>query len=188
MMFAVENIHYKFNLGRITDVSYFEKEFDDDKFISLLRIVNDNGSEFNLDINKFLPEQCIPKFELNRVEKRVSNSNLWATSIFWPFDGTLCSLDILRFSRLSVKEANTYYGEEQVSHIFPLDQTVCRSFTLTPSLRTLKTIVECGECFWGPIPDPCYKGRDGRDLNLEVINTMMVRKKYSICHLFELVS
>jgi hypothetical protein len=171
---TVESIHYKFNLGRIQDVFHIENEIEEDKVISLLRVVNDEGGEFHIDIDKFLPEHCLPKFELNREENKYSNENLWATSIFWPFDGSLCSLDILRFSRLSVKEAMRYFGSDQVASIFHVDQTVCRSFTVTPSLRTIKSIVISGECFWGPIPDASYKGRDGRDLNLEVINTMMV--------------
>ena len=32
---------------------------------------------------------------------------------------------------------------------------------------------------WAPIPDPGYKSVDGRDLNLDVINSMRVSKSKS---------
>ena len=104
----------------------------------------------------------------------MTNSIIWGTSIFWIFDGMMCVKDIDRFSNMSLVEANIYYGEEQVSKIFPLDHIVCRLELIAPSLKTLNNLVCDGDLMWAPIPDSSYKSNDGRDLNLDVINSMRV--------------
>jgi hypothetical protein len=51
-----------------------------------------------------------------------------------------------------------------------------REQSITPSLKTLSEFIDGGISWWAPIPDNRFKSRDGRDLNLEVICTMMVRQ------------
>ncbi len=86
----------------------------------------------------------------------------------------LCVKDIDRFSNMSLVEAKTYYGEEQVSKIFPLEHIVCRLELIAPSLKTLSNLLCDGDLTWAPILDSANKSNDGRDLNLEVINLMRV--------------
>jgi hypothetical protein len=86
----------------------------------------------------------------------------------------MCVKDIVRFSNMSLKEASIYYGEDHASYIFPLDHTVCRTELISPSLQTLDRLICAGVLMWALIPDPGYKSVDGRDLSLDVINSMRV--------------
>ena len=86
----------------------------------------------------------------------------------------MCVKDLDRFSNMSLVEAKIYWGEEQVSKIFPLDHTACRVELIAPSHKTLFKLALDGDLMWAPIPDSAYKSNDGRDLNLEVINSMRV--------------
>ncbi len=131
-------------------------------------------SSFFLDIKKFLPERYIPKLEFSNKYFELTNSIIWGTSTFWIYDGMMCVKDIDRFSNMSLVEANIYWGEEQVSKIFPFEHTSCRLEVLNPSLKTLFKFVGDGDLMWAPIPYSAYKSNDGRDLNLEVINSMRV--------------
>jgi hypothetical protein len=142
--------------------------------LCLLRVKNIDDIEFFLDIKKFLPERCIPKLEFSNKYFELTNSMIWGTSIFWIFDGMMCVKDLDRFSNMSLVEAKIYWGEEQVSKIFPIDHTVCRVELINPSLKTLSQLALDGDLMWAPIPDSAYKSNDGRDLNLEVINSMRV--------------
>lgn len=127
-----------------------------------------------MKIENFYPERCIPEFKLYPKEKEVSNSALWAPSVFWICDGDSCARDIFRMSNLTIKMANRLYGETIVEKLFPLSHTVTREELVNPKIQTLQQIVERGETWWAPIPDEIYKSKDGRDLNLEVICEMMV--------------
>jgi hypothetical protein len=80
---------------------------------------------------------------------------------------------------MSLKEAVIYYGEEQVANIFPLDHKVCRTELISTSCKTLENLICDGDLMWAPVPDPGYKSVDGRDLNLDVINSMRVSKSKS---------
>ena len=137
-------------------------------------MVNEHDTKFVLDIKKFLPERSIPKFQFKQRYTEITNSNIWGTSIFWVYDGMMCVKDIVRFSNMSIKEAVLYYGEDQVSNIFPLDHKVCRTELISTSLKTLDKLICDGDLMWAPIPDPGYRSVDGRDLNLDVINSMRV--------------
>ena len=141
-------------------------------------MVNDDDAEFFLDIKKFLPERCIPEFRFSKRFTEFTNSNIWGTTIFWVYDGMMCVKDIVRFSNMSLKEAELYYGEDQVSKIFPLDQMVCRTELISTSLKTLDKLISDGDLMWAPIPDPGYRSVDGKDLNLDVINSMRVRLNF----------
>jgi hypothetical protein len=141
-------------------------------------VVNDDDAEFFLDIKKFLPERCIPEFRFSKRFTEFTNSNIWGTTIFWVYDGMMCVKDIVRFSNMSLKEAELYYGEDQVSKIFPLDHMVCRTELISTSLKTLDKLISDGDLMWAPIPDPGYRSVDGRDLNLDVINSMRVRLNF----------
>lgn len=145
----------------------------------MLCVVNNDDAEFYLDIKKFLPERCLPKFQFKLRYTEFTNSNIWGTSIFWVYDGMMCVKDIVRFSNMSLKEAVIYYGEDQVANIFPLDHKVCRTELISTSSKTLENLICDGDLMWAPIPDPGYKSVDGRDLNLDVINSMRVRKSKS---------
>jgi hypothetical protein len=59
---------------------------------------------------------------------------MWGTSIFWVCDGMMCVKDIVQFSNMSLKEAVIYYGEDQVSEMFPLDHKVCRAELISTRL------------------------------------------------------
>ena len=76
---------------------------------------------------------------------------------------------------MSVNQAETYYGEDIVNKLFDISQVMTREHSITPSLKTLFQFVDEGISWWAPIRDNRYQGRDGRDLNLEVICSMMVR-------------
>ncbi len=86
----------------------------------------------------------------------------------------MCVKDIVRFSNMSIKEASIYYGEEQVSKLFPLNQTVCRQELISLSRKTINDLVQDGDLMWAPIPDSGYKSSDGRDLDLDAINSTRV--------------
>jgi hypothetical protein len=171
---TVTSVEYKFNLREIRNTKLVEKRNDMGVMSSLLSVKNIDDIEFFLDIKKFLPERCIPKLEFSNKYFELTNSMIWGTSIFWIFDGMMCVKDLDRFSNMSLVEAKIYWGEEQVSKIFPIDHTVCRVELITPSLKTLSQLALDGDLMWAPIPDSAYKSNDGRDLNLEVINSMRV--------------
>jgi hypothetical protein len=181
---TVTSVEYKFNLGEIRKINLVEKRNDLGIMSSLLSVSNIDNTEFFLDIKKFLPERSIPKLEFSNKYYDLTNSIIWGTSIFWIYDGMMCVRDIDRFSNLSLVEAKIYYGEEQVSKIFPIDQTVCRLNLIAPSLKTLYNMVCDGDLMWAPIPDSAYKSNDGRDLNLDVINSMRVS---NLCYLLRII-
>ena len=135
-------------------------------------MVYDDDAEFFLDIKKFLPERCIPKFYFKKRYTEVTNSNIRVTSIFWIYDGIMCVKEIVRCSNMSLKEAEIYYGEDQVLEIFPLDHTVCRSELNHTSLKTLYRIICDSNLMRAPLLDSGYNSVDGRDLNLDLINSM----------------
>ncbi len=141
---------------------------------SLLSVINIDDIEYFLDNKKVLPERCIPKLEFSNKYFELTNSIIWGTSIFWIFDGMMCVKDIDRFSNMSLVEAKIYWGEEQVSKILLLDHTACRIELKAPNLKTLFKLACDGDLMWAPIPDTAYKSNDGRDLNLEVINSTRV--------------
>ena len=64
----------------------------------------------------------------------------------------MCVKDIVRFSNMSLKEAVIYYGEDQVSDIFPLDHKVCRAELISTSLKTLDKLI-CDGGHQSLIPD-----------------------------------
>jgi hypothetical protein len=115
---------------------------------TLLSVNNSDDNEFFLDIKKFLPERCIPKLEFSDKYFELTNSIIWGSSIFWIYDGMMCFKDNDHFSNMSFVEANIYYGEEQVSKIFPLEHSVCRLELIASSLKTLHNIVCDGDLMW----------------------------------------
>jgi hypothetical protein len=147
---------------------------------SLLQIKNTKGINFYVKIENFYPERCIPEFKFNPDKKEVSNSALWAPSVFWICDGDSCARDVFRMSNLTTKMASRLYGETIVEALFPTSHTVTREDLVNPNIQTLNQIIERGETWWAPIPDEIYKSKDGRDLNLEVICKMMVSILYFI--------
>ena len=181
---TVTSVEYKFNLGEIRKTSLVEKRNDLGIMSTLLSVSNIDDMEFFLDIKKFLLERCTPKLEFSNKYYELTNSIIWGSSIFWIYDGMMCVKDIDRFSNMSLVEANIYYGEEQVSKIFPLDHTVCRLELIAPSLKTINNLVCDGDLMWAPIPDSAYKSNDGRDLDLDVINSMRVS---NLCYLLRII-
>jgi len=111
---------------------------------------------------------------------------LWSSVVFWISDGNSCERDVYRFSNMRVNVAETYYGTDVVNNLFSLSQTMTREHSITPSLKNLFDFIECGDTWWAPIPDNNFKGRDGRDLNLEIICAMMVSNNplYFIAYLY----
>ena len=144
----------------------------------LLQIINTRDMKFYVQIHNFIPDRCIPEFKLKKFEMAVTNSALWASSIFWICDGYSCARDIFRMSNLTTKMSNTFYGETIVEALLPLSFKVTREDVFNLSLETLGDIYERGDNWWAPIPDEIYKSKDGRDLNLEVICKMMVNKLF----------
>jgi hypothetical protein len=144
--------------------------------VELLEVVNETGNKFFLDINKFLPERCIPDFILTWRDSSVTNSTLWSPVIFWICDGYSCQRDIYRYSNMKVSDAISFYGEDVINNLFDISTTMTREQAITPSLKTLSEFIDEGISWWAPIPDNRFKSRDGRDLNLEVICSMMVRQ------------
>ena len=165
------SIEYKFSLGEVCGTKFH----DSICYMELLEVVNTRNEKFFVDIRKFLPERCIPEFKLKPESFSVSNSSLWSSCIFWISDGFICEMDIFRFCNMSVNHAETYYGEDIVNKLFDISQVMTREQSKTPSLKTLFQFVDEGISWWAPIPDNRYVSRDGRDLNLEVICSMMVR-------------
>ncbi len=90
----------------------------------------------------------------------------------------MCVKDAVRFSKMSLKEAEIYYDENQVSEIFLVDHTVCRTELISPSLKTLYRLICDGNLTWAPIPDSGYKTVYGRDFNLDVIKSKRVSTNY----------
>jgi hypothetical protein len=161
-------------LGEICDVKFHDAIECDGEQVELLEVRNTKDRNFFVDIRKFLPERCIPEFKLSREDFSVTNAMLWSTVVFWISDGSSCERDVFRFSNMRVNVAETYYGEDVVNNLFSLSQTMTREQSITPSIKTLSDFIEFGDTWWAPIPDNRFKGRDGRDLNLEVICAMMV--------------
>ena len=155
-----------------------EKKNENGALYSLLSVVNVDDAMFFLDIKKFMPERCIPEFQFQKRYTQFTNSNIGGTSILWVYDGMMCVRDIVRFSGISLNEAGIYCGKDQVSEIFPLDHTACRTELMSPSLQTLDRLICDGDLMWAPIPDPGYKSVHGRNLNLDVINSMRISTKF----------
>jgi hypothetical protein len=77
---------------------------------------------------------------------------------------------------MRVSDAMTFYGEDVINNMFDISQNMTREQSITPSIKTLSELIDDGITWWAPIPDNRFKSRDGRDLNLEVICSMMVRQ------------
>jgi hypothetical protein len=77
---------------------------------------------------------------------------------------------------MRVSDAMSFYGEDVINNMFYISQTMTREQSITPSIKTLNEFIDDGITWWAPIPDNRFKSRDGRDLNLEVICSMMVRQ------------
>ncbi len=110
---TVTSVEYKFNLGEIRNTKLAEKRNDLGIMSSLLRVKNIDDIEFFLDIQKFLPERCIPNLEFSNKYFELTNSMIWGTSNFWIFDGMMCVKDIDRFSNMSLVEAKIYWGKNK---------------------------------------------------------------------------
>ena len=132
-----------------------------------------------MKIENFYPERCIPEFKLYPKEKEVSNSALWAPSVFGMYDGNSCARDIFRMSYLTTQMANRFYGETILEALlFPTSHNVTREELVSQKIQTLQQFIERGKTWWAPIPDEIYKSKDGKDLNLEVICKMMLDFTY----------
>jgi hypothetical protein len=92
----------------------------------------------------------------------------------------MCVKDIVRFSNLSITETSIYHGEEHVSKKYKLDHKECRLELIAPSRKTIYNFNWDEDLMWAPIPDSGFKSTDGRDLNINVINSMRVKKMYYI--------
>jgi hypothetical protein len=114
---TVTNNEYTFSLGEISEAKFIDRDPPKNLETALLLVVNKEEVKFYLKIGKFLPERCLPKFELQRDKYCVSNSMLWASSVFWISDGYTCVDDIQRFSNMRIFNADNFYGEE-VTKIF----------------------------------------------------------------------
>ena len=152
--------------------------------VELLEVVNATEHKFFLDINKFLPERCVPDLILSWNDSSVTNSSLWSPAIFWISDGYSCQRDIFRYANMRVSDAISFYGEDVIDNMFDISQTMTREQSITPSIKTLSEFIDDGITWWAPIPDNRFKSRDGRDLNLEVICSMMVRQQPSLISMF----
>ena len=76
---------------------------------------------------------------------------------------------------MRVSDVMSFYGEDGINNMFDISQTMTRAQSVTPNIKTLCEFIDNGITWWAPIPDNIFKSRDGRDLNLEVICSMMVR-------------
>jgi hypothetical protein len=85
---------------------------------------------------------------------------------------------------MRVSDAISFYGEDVIDNLFDISQTMTREQSITPSIKTLSEFIDDGITWWAPIPDNRFKSRDGRDLNLEVICSMMVRQQPSLISMF----
>jgi hypothetical protein len=193
---AVTSIEYKFSLGEICDASFYEAMLCDGAQLELLEVVNATEHKLFLDIHKFLPERCIPDFILSWNDSSITNSNLWSPVIFWISDGYSSQRDIFRYSNMRVSDPISFFCEDVINNMFDINQTMTREQSITPSIKTLSEFIDDGITWWAPIPDNRLKSRDGRDLNLEVICSMMVRLRpftitykyryYRVTYLFSL--
>ena len=77
---------------------------------------------------------------------------------------------------MKVSDAISFYGEDVITNLSDISTTMTREQAITPSLKTLSEFIDDGISWWAPIPDNRFKSKDGRDLNLEVICSMMVRQ------------
>ena len=130
----------------------------------------------SLDIRKFPHERCIADFIMSWNDSSVTYSMLWSPIIFWISDGYSCQRDIFRYSNMRVSDATSFYGENIINSLFDICQTINCEQSITLSIKTLYEFIDDGTTWWAPIPDNRFKSRDGRNLNLEVICSMMVRQ------------
>jgi len=79
-------------------------------------------------------------------------------------------------SNTRVSDAISFHGEDVINNLLDISQTMTREQSITPSIKTLSEFIDDGIIWWASIPDNRFKSRDGRDLNLEVICSMMVRQ------------
>ena len=80
---------------------------------------------------------------------------------------------------MKVSDAISFYGEDVITNLSDISTTMTREQSITPSLKTLSEFIDDGISWWAPIPDNRFKSKDGRDLNLEVICSMMVSQQSS---------
>ncbi len=100
------NIEYKFSLGEISEAKFIDRDPSKSIEIPLLLVVNKEEENIYMEIGKFLPERCLPKLELQRDKYCVSNSMLWASSVFWISDGYTCADNVQRFSNMRLSNAD----------------------------------------------------------------------------------
>ena len=130
---AFTSPEYIFNLGVIEDATFVKEIGINGSTYSVLKVENTEEISFFLDIGKFIPGRCVPEFTFDYVDKTISNETLWSPSIFWMFDGKSCEREIIRFSRMTIRQAVFYYGESQVSIIHSLDTKFAREELVSPN-------------------------------------------------------
>jgi len=77
---------------------------------------------------------------------------------------------------MRVSDAISFYGEDVINNMFDIKQTMNREQHITPSIKTLSEFIDDGNTWWALIFDNRFKSRDGYDLNLKFICSMMVRQ------------
>ena len=76
----------KYTIREICRVSYRRAEVNGVE-MCLLKVRNELNQDFFFNIYKFLPEFCIPEFEIDHQKHTVSNFQVWDRVAFWICDG-----------------------------------------------------------------------------------------------------
>ncbi len=111
----------------------------------------------SLKSESFFPNVAFQSLSFPTSAKRYLIRAFGVQQFLGVYDGMMCVKDIVRYSNMAIKEASIYYGEEQVSKVFPLDHTVCRQELISVSRKTINDLVQNGDLMWAPAPDSGYK-------------------------------
>ena len=173
----------KFLVGEISAVKYEGVKEILSKKWNIVKVENSTGKTCRLPIEKFIPERCSPAFEFKKEniesykDDKDSNSQLWSKIVFWLADGNRCAIDLHNMANATIKIAKeALYSKEIVDSLDLLKDEKHRLQTFESS-TCLGDYWSKGDLWWAP---PAYVenvSKDGRDLNLEVINQMMVSYK-----------
>ena len=180
-MFLTDDGHEsKYLVGEITTVKYVGVKEVLDKKWNIIKVEEANGKTCSLPIEKFIPSRCSPMFDFKRQnieswdDDKVTNSQLWSRTVFWLADGKRCAVDLHNMANATLKVAEELYCDEIVEAL-PLLKEERHRLQTFDSTVCLQDHWLNGDLWWAPPPFQEYVSGDGRDLNLEVINQMMVR-------------
>ena len=143
-------------------------------------IVDEDGDDksYILSLERFLPYYSEPSFNTGPVQ-----IELYRSMAFWLFDTKYACAFLHNSCAISIAKWNVFYNIPETEKVFRATDAeidtavdVRKYIAFNPKNEvTLRQIFEAGDLSFAPDPfQHHYKGKNGLDLGLAVINQMMV--------------